>query len=206
MTQWISENLDILGAKHKHLAQARAAIGPLEFQPHPPNLNTLASLIIQQQISVKAAAAINARMDAALGKKITPADMLAVADEDWRTWGLSQQKITYMRDLAAHVADGRINLQKLNSMSDDDIMKMLIPVKGIGRWTVENFLIFALQRPNVWPAHDLALQEGMKRLRKLPQRPKPKEMDKLAEKYVPYRSAAALLVWASLEQKALPSS
>ncbi len=203
MRSWLDDHLDLLSNKHKHLANARLTINPLVFRPKPAQLSSLVNLIIGQQISVKAAEAINARIFARLGNDFTPAACLALPPEEWRALGLSNSKVNYVYDLAQHVADGRVDLAALDQKTDGEIVQILTQVKGIGRWTAENYMIFTMQRPNVWPAHDLALQEGIKRIRKLPARPNPKEMDILGAKYAPYRSAAALLIWAFLESPLL---
>jgi DNA-3-methyladenine glycosylase II len=177
-----------------HIARAIKLTGIPVFQTRPANFGTLTKLIIQQQVSVGAARSINAKLGALL-LNINPDSVLAAADDDLRAVGLSGQKVKYLRDLAQHVSDGRIDIAAMKKLDDKEIVAKLTEVKGIGRWTAENFMIFSLQRRNVWPAHDLALQEGMRKLKKLADRPNAKYMDILGARYAPYRSAMALFGW-----------
>lgn len=165
-----------------------------EFRTRKADFRTLASLIIQQQVSTGAARSINQKFDELIFNANADA-LLAAREADLRAVGLSAQKVKYLRDLSEHVSDGRLDIAALKKLDDTEITERLTRVKGIGRWTAENFMIFALERRNVWPAHDLALQEGMRKLRKLPERPSAKEMDKLGVRYAPHRSAAALFGW-----------
>jgi len=191
---WIQTELENLGARHAHIARAVERVGGPEFRTRKADFRTLASLIIQQQVSTGAARSINQKFDELIFNANADA-LLAAREADLRAVGLSAQKVKYLRDLSEHVSDGRLDIAALKKLDDTEITERLTRVKGIGRWTAENFMIFALERRNVWPAHDLALQEGMRKLRKLPERPSAKEMDKLGVRYAPHRSAAALFGW-----------
>ncbi len=200
MSVWIKSDLEILGGRHVHIARAVEQVGAPIFKTRKPNFATLADLIIQQQVSVAAARSIKNRL-AGLLTDITADTVMAAMDKDLRAVGLSAQKVTYIRDLSHHVSDGRLDIAALKKLDEIEIEKKLTQIKGIGRWTAENYMLFALQRRNVWPAHDLALQEGMRKLKKLKTRPTPKEMDVIGARYAPHRSAMALFGWHYHENK-----
>lgn len=191
---WIAEELEHLSDRYSHIARAVEKVGVPPFRRSRADFRMLAGLIIQQQVSVGAARSINARLDALL-PNMNPDLVLAANEADLRAVGLSGQKVKYLRDLAQHVSDGRLDIAALKKLDDAEIETKLTQIKGIGRWTAENFMIFSLQRRNVWPAHDLALQEGMRKLKKLDERPNAKHMDVLGTRYAPHRSAMALLGW-----------
>ena len=116
-----------------------------------------------------------------------------------RAAGLSRQKIGYLRDLSARVADGSLPLAHLGRLSDDAIIDHLVQVKGIGRWTVQMFLMFRLGRPDVLPELDLGVQNAIQRAYGLKQRPTPKDVLRIGEKWRPYASTASWYLWRSLE-------
>jgi DNA-3-methyladenine glycosylase II len=194
MGKWIAEDLGALSGRYAHIARAVESHGVPPFLTHKAELRTLISLIIQQQVSVGAARSINQKFDA-MFPDANPDLILSANDADLRSVGLSGQKVKYIRDLIQHVVDGRLDIAALKKLDESEIETKLTAVKGIGRWTAENYMLFALQRRNVWPAHDLALQEGMRKLKKLSERPSAKLMDVLGARYAPHRSAMALLGW-----------
>jgi len=167
--------------------------------------HTLARSIVGQQISVKAADAIWARVRAACGEMSPPAVARRRATT-LRACGLSQRKVEYLRDLAAHFADCRVDQASLTGMSDDDVIARLTDIRGIGRWTAEMFLIFNLQRPDVLPLDDLGLVKAIGR-HYLPghapaslMKGKGREqVVELARCWVPYRSVATWYLWRSLD-------
>lgn len=165
------------------------------------HLTALVSSLVSQQLSTKAAAAIFARVLALApgGAIVSHAAMAGIADDDLRTAGLSRQKIAYLRDLVAHVADGRLDLDTLADLSDEVVIARLTAVKGIGRWTAEMFLMFRLQRPDVLPVGDLGILKAVERLYGLPTRPKPERLSMIGEAWRPYRSVACWYLWQSLE-------
>jgi len=194
MAHWTHSELQNLSDRHKHIAKAIGQAGLPSFKTMKADFGTLTNLIIQQQVSVAAARSIKKRLDELL-PGINADTVLAAHDEDLRAVGLSAQKVKYIRDLSEHVLDGRLDIAGLRKLDDSEITAKLTQIKGIGRWTAENYMIFALQRRNIWPAHDLALQEGIRKLRKLETRPTAKEMDILGTLYAPHRTAAALFGW-----------
>jgi DNA-3-methyladenine glycosylase II len=160
----------------------------------PTGFATLMQAILAQQVSRASADAIWARLAAAIDP-FTPEGVLALDDGALRRLGLSQQKARYARALAAEIAEGRLDLRRLGRAADEDAIAMLTAVPGIGRWTAEIYLLAALQRPDVWPAADLALMIAVERLKGLPARPGLKQMILLGEAWRPWRAVAARLLW-----------
>ncbi len=163
---------------------------------------SLSSSIIGQQISVSAARAIRNRFAALAGSDYpTPEQVLAADDETLRGVGLSRNKILAVRDLAAHLKDGRIHAARFDEMDDEAIIKELSAVRGIGRWTAQMYLMFSLQRPDVWAIDDLGLRHGVRKLHGLDTMPTKKEMESLGAIWSPWRSLASWYLWRSLENE-----
>jgi DNA-3-methyladenine glycosylase II len=167
----------------------------------PPTFENLVRSIAYQQLNGKAAKTTFDRVLSAVGGALTPESVLAVTEEQLRACGLSRQKLSYIRDLAARTQAKEIEFERLPDMSDDDVIEHLTRVKGIGLWSAQMFLMFALRRPDVMPATDFGVQMAIKthwRKRKLP---KPDFIHKLARPWAPYRSLAAYYLWRSLDGK-----
>ncbi|HUL74145.1 MAG TPA: DNA-3-methyladenine glycosylase [Vicinamibacterales bacterium] len=162
---------------------------------HP--FGALVRAILSQQLSGKAADTIHGRVAALAGgvEAITPARILALEQAALRSAGVSRPKISYLRDLAAHVEDGRLDLVALETQSDEDVIAAITAVKGLGRWSAEMFLMFRLNRPDVFPVADLGIVKGVQKLFGMKRRPKPRTMERLAEPWRPYRSVAAWYLW-----------
>jgi DNA-3-methyladenine glycosylase II len=158
--------------------------------------------IVGQQLSTKAARTIYGRMlELFDGHAPTPKQLLAADPDAIRAAGLSRPKINYLRDLARHVEDGTLELDRLDELSDEKIIEELTAVKGIGEWSAHMFLMFHLGRPDVLPAGDQGIRNAVKtqyRLRKLPDA---KRLEKLAKPWRPYRTLACLYLWSSLDNK-----
>jgi DNA-3-methyladenine glycosylase II len=179
-------------------------IGPCElhaFAPKDP-FETLCMSIASQQLSTKAAATIFGRFKELFppDRKPTPDRVMTLTDDEIRATGFSRPKVTFIKDLAAHVLDGRLDLAKLRKHSDDEVMAQLVAVKGIGRWTAEIFLMFRLGRPDILPADDLGLMNAVHRAYGLRTRPDAKQLRRMGEAWRPYRSVAAWYLWRSLER------
>ena len=155
--------------------------------------DTLLRMIIGQQISVKAANAVWGKMVNA--NVNTPDKILSASDVSLREVGLSRQKISYSRDLAEKINSGLLNLNEIEHLSSESAHKKLTQVKGIGDWTADIYQLFVLGDMDAFPQADLAIQEGAKRFFKLENRPSPNILLKIAEKWVPLRGAAALVLW-----------
>ncbi|OUS17269.1 hypothetical protein A9Q97_01800 [Rhodospirillales bacterium 47_12_T64] len=186
--------LEALSERDPDMAKAFKKCGLPPVRSQEPGFDGLIRMIISQQVSVQSARAILARLLGEVGD-ITPENILALDDDGMKAAGLSRPKQRYARGLASDVLEGRLNLDQLPDLSDEEVTEHLIQVKGIGRWTCEVYLLFALHRQDVMPAADLALQEGMKLLKGLEDRPDPKEMYVLSESWRPFRSAAARFLW-----------
>ncbi|HET8843134.1 MAG TPA: DNA-3-methyladenine glycosylase [Ktedonobacteraceae bacterium] len=181
-------------------------VGPCTLQPDPNVFEALVDAIISQQISVKAADAIMARVRAALPEKqVTPEALLVFDQESLRTLGLSTSKARYIRNLVEHITSGQLQLDLLSELDDEEIILQLTAVKGIGRWTAEMCLIFTLGRPDVLPVDDLGLVEGVRGAYQLAARPSKLELREMAELWRPYRTFATWYMWGlrRLEMKAV---
>jgi DNA-3-methyladenine glycosylase II len=158
--------------------------------------------IVGQQLSTKAARTIYGRMLGLFGGHApTPEQLLAADPDEIRAAGLSRPKINYLRDLAQHVEDGELELDRLDELSDEKIIEELTAVKGIGEWSAHMFLMFHLGRPDVLPVGDQGIRNAVKtqyRLRKLPDA---KRLEKIARPWRPYRTLACLYLWSSLDNQ-----
>ena len=174
-------------------------VGPCQIVAREPTFETLARSITFQQLSGKAAGTIFGRLRKAVGRRFTATSFLKLTPEELRACGLSRQKIASLTDLAERVARREILFHKLNDLEDEDIIETLSQVRGVGVWTVQMFLIFALQRPNVMPLADLGIRNAVRKAYNLPELPKPAELLALAAKWQPYCSIASWYLWRSLE-------
>jgi len=174
--------------------------GPYRVAYMEPVFQTLVRSIVYQQLSGKAASTIFNRLVAgAKAAPLTPEAILKMRPQKLRTLGLSKQKTIYIRELAKLTRDGDIQFERLPDMEDAAIIETLTRVKGVGVWTVQMFLMFALQRPNVLPVGDLGVRAAMKKAYGLAELPKPQEMESIAAAWHPYRSIASWYMWRSLE-------
>jgi DNA-3-methyladenine glycosylase II len=178
-------------------------VGAYRIEYGPPEFHSLAEAIVYQQLHGKAAATIFKRFAALAGEPLMPEGILKLSDAQLRSVGLSKQKSSYLKDLAAKTAAGLLDFSKLNEMGDDDVIKHLTQVKGIGEWTAQMFLMFMLKRPDVLPTGDYGVQAAMKKHYRKRKMPKPKDMEKIARAWAPYRSVACWYLWRSLDIKTL---
>ena len=177
-------------------------VGPcrLEARRDGTHYEALVRSIVFQQLSGKAARTIHDRFRALYPRRRPrPELVLQSTDEALRAAGLSRQKVGYLRDLSARVADGSLPLAHLGRLPDDAIIEHLVQVKGIGRWTVQMFLMFRLGRPDVLPELDLGVQNAIQRAYGLRKRPTPKDVLRIGEPWRPYASVASWYLWRSLE-------
>jgi len=190
----LEKSLKALGRIEPAFAAALKRVGLPEPRTGTTGYVTLLRAIVGQQVSVKAAAAIWARVEAATGGAEDPANMVATSEEDLRAAGLSRQKISYVKSLADEVVSGRLDFDKLPA-DDEEAIAHLTAVKGIGRWTAEIYLLFAEGRPDIWPAGDLAIQIEVGVIMGLEGKPTEKEIRALSEAWRPHRGAAAVFAW-----------
>jgi len=178
-------------------------VGPCRMEFGPPEFASLAESILYQQLNGKAAATIWARFVALAGEPLTPEGILKLTDEQMRAVGLSKQKSAYLKDLATKTAAGLLDFSRLPELPDEEVIKHLTQVKGVGVWTAHMFLMFTLQRPDVLPTGDYGVQAAIKRHYRKRKLPKPEVMEKIARAWSPYRSVACWYLWRSLDIKTL---
>ena len=190
-----------IGAAIAALAKREPAFAGVVEQygvPEPrssePGAQTLLRTIVGQQVSVAAARAMWAKLEAKFGSPPDLAALLAASDEEMRAAGMSRQKAGYIRSLAELVLSGELDLTSLPA-DDEEAIALLSRIKGIGRWSAEIYLLFAEGRADIWPAGDLAVQIEIGKLLGLGDKPSEKAVREVAERWRPYRGAAAVLAW-----------
>jgi DNA-3-methyladenine glycosylase II len=155
--------------------------------------------IVGQQLSTKAARTIYLRVvDIFGGKTPTPKQLLKAKEKDLRGAGLSGRKVEYIRDLASHVISGELELDRLNDLSDEEVIEEIVAVRGLGQWTAEMFMIFHLERPDVLSGGDLGIRKAVQIEYGLTEMPPPAKVVEIGEPWRPYRSLASLYLWESL--------
>jgi DNA-3-methyladenine glycosylase II len=178
------------------IAELMERTGPFRLtKPTSDNFAALAESILYQQLAGAAAAAIHRRFVALFDGDLSPEAVLALPEERLRAAGLSGSKAASIRDLAAKVADGTVPLEHISRLPDEDVIKDLSVVRGIGRWTAEMFLIFQLRRLDVWPVDDLGVRKGYSLAYGLRELLKPKELQGEGERFRPYRTVVAWYCW-----------
>ena len=178
-------------------------IGPYRLELRPADFTTLVRSIVYQQLSGKAAATIFGRLEKAVRQRLAPRAVLRLTEPEMRALGLSTQKSAYIRDLAERSASGSIDFASLPALTDQEIIDRLTAVKGVGVWTAQMFLIFALGRPDVLPTADLGIRSAMKKQYQLAEPPKPAEMERIGAPWRPYSSVASWYLWRSLDNQAM---
>ena len=197
------------------MASLIARVGAYRLDRRPATYEAMARAIVFQQLAGAAASTIYRRLQAACelaaggqdserslygGFRITPESILALSEEQMRACGLSRQKLSYIRDLAAKTISREVDFASLAAMSDGDVIAHLTRVKGIGTWSAQMFLIFALGRPDVMPTADLGLNMAIMKAYGKRKLPKPKQILQLSEKWKPYRSFACWYLWRSVDK------
>ena len=186
--------------KDRRLAKIIDQVGKYNISQTKNPYESLVEAIITQQLSGKAADSISKRFRAIYGRFPKPADVLKTPDSKLRKAGLSGMKVKYIKDLSARIDSGELRLASMKNLADDEVVAELTKVKGIGRWTAEMFLIFSLGRLDVLPVGDLGLRKGVQKLHSLPELPEKDEIEKIAEKWRPYRTVATWYLWRGLSQ------
>lgn len=192
-----------LSRRDKKLARVIAANPPFKTEPVADLFRAIAESIMAQQLAWAAASTIIKRFKALYpGKEFpSPRDVVATPFEKLRGMGLSRAKAAYLQDLAAKILDGTVAPEKLHKMSDEEVITHLVAVKGIGRWTAEMVLIFDLGRPDILPVDDLGVRKGFQKVYGFKELPKPPEMEKIGEKWRPYRSVGTWYMWKAVDAK-----
>jgi DNA-3-methyladenine glycosylase II len=178
-------------------------VGPCRMEFGEPTFHSLAEAIVYQQLNGKAAVTIFKRFTDAAGTPVTPEGILKLSEQQLRAVGLSKQKSSYLRDLAAKTQSGLLSFEKLADMPEAEVIEHLTQVKGVGVWTAHMFLMFTLRRPDVLPTGDYGVQVAIKKHYRKRKLPKPSDMEKIAKPWSPYRSVACWYLWRSLDIKTM---
>lgn len=186
--------------KDRKLAKVIDRIGEFNLSLTKNPYESLVEAIITQQLSAKAADSISTKFRTIYGKFPKPSDVMETSDAKLRKAGLSYMKVSYIKDLSKKVESKEIRLSYMKNLSDEEIIVQLTQVKGIGRWTAEMFLIFSLGRLDVLPVGDLGLRKGIKNLYSLEELPEKEQIERIAEKWRPYRSVATWYLWRSQDE------
>ena len=186
--------LQVLADRDNDLANILKTLGNPPRWQREPGFATLIRLILEQQVSLAAAKAVFERLDKTVNP-LTPENFLTLEDTELRAIGFSRQKIKYGRALANAIANNELDLEQLSKLDNTTIRTKLKQIKGIGDWTVDNYLLMALQRQDVFPKGDLALAIAVQKVKKLTNRPKPQELAVIAENWQPWRAISARILW-----------
>ena len=178
-------------------------VGSCRMEFGEPEFHSLAEAIVYQQLNGKAAVTIFKRFTALAGEPLMPAGILKLTDAQLRSVGLSKQKSSYLKDMAQRTALGKLDFRRLPEMTDEEVIKHLTQVKGVGVWTAHMFLMFTLRRPNVLPTGDFGIRMAIKKHYKKRNLPKPEQMERIAKCWEPYRSVACWYLWRSLDVKTM---
>ena len=187
------EAVDKLAELDADVKKAVKNYGYPEDRMMPASFQTLIRIIIGQQISRQVADTLWNRLNEQ--NLLYPSDFTSIKEERLMQVGLSRRKSEYIIGIAKAIIEGKLDLKLLSQQTGKKIKEQLTSFRGIGAWTADNFRLFAMQDFDAWPGGDLALQEAMKILKKLPKRPSNSQMNEIAEKWFPYRGAGALMLW-----------
>ncbi len=185
-----------LSAAHPEIERIVTLYGPPPLWRREPGFASLIYTILEQQVSLASARSAFLKL-LEVTAELTPALFLQLDDGELRAVGFSRQKAAYCRNLAGLILDGKLDLEALEQMGDDQIRVELMKVKGIGRWTADVYLLHSLGRPDIWPAGDLALRVGFQEAAGLNERPTEDYLDRIGAVYAPWRSVAARVFWHS---------
>jgi DNA-3-methyladenine glycosylase II len=183
-----------LASRDRYLAAILESLGPPPMWSRKTGFRTLIRIILEQQVSLASAAAMFDRLESSI-IPMSPERLLEMGELRLKALGLTRQKTAYFLDLADSIVQKRLNLRSLVRMGDDEVRAALMQVKGIGSWSADIYLLMALQRPDIWPGSDLALAIAISKIRRTKRRPEPAELAKIAERWRPFRSVAARMLW-----------
>lgn len=182
-----------LATRDPDLRTVYERLGPPPSRREIPGFAALIRILTAQQVSLASASAIWTRLNQIL--EVTPDGVAAATDEEFRAAGFSRPKVRYARALAEYVLTGKLDLDVLAEHDDEAVRAALTAVPGIGNWTADIYLLFCLGRLDTWPGGDLAIQEALRDVKTLPERPNERQARRIAEDWQPYRGAAAQLLW-----------
>jgi DNA-3-methyladenine glycosylase II len=200
----LTEAEEYLIVNDKKLAPYIKLYRPAKLKPHTDYYAELVSSIVGQQLSVAAGTTIWKRVLALFGNKMpTPQELVKISDERLRAAGLSGPKVGYVKDLALHILDGRLDMAHIASLPNNELMLQLTAVKGIGDWSAHMFMIFSLGRLDVLPVGDLGIRKAAMQLYDLPELPDKIALEEIAKdnRWHPYESLASWYLWQSLDNK-----
>ncbi len=186
--------LKYLSVTCPHMHDAMQSCGRPKSRKRDPGFTTLVQIIVGQQVSVRAGAAIWGRLKVLLSD-VSPESVLEVSQDSLCSAGLSRAKARYVTGIAHAIVQGDLDLKRLNRCKEDTIRRQLIALKGIGLWTADIYLMFAIGRPDILPIGDIALRAATASLLGLKERPSPAELGKIGERWRPYRTVASVMLW-----------
>lgn len=195
-TKSLAESAAYLAGKDPDLAAILKTHGPPPMWQRQPGFATLIHIILEQQVSLSAAASMFKRLQQHI-QPFEPERVLQVGEPQLRSLGLTRQKTAYCLHLAETIVTSQLQLGKLARLDDERVRTALMGVKGIGAWSADVYLLMVLRRPDIWPAGDLALAISAQNVKRLSQRPGPEQLNQLAEQWRPFRSVAARMLWQS---------
>ena len=190
----IRASLDHLLTHDKVFKKRNISLDDFPWSYRPPDFAGLVRIVLGQQVSVKAAASMEKKLQKEFGK-LTPEKILARSADELRALGLTRQKTAYIIGLAQAIVDKRFTTRALHKLTDLEVHDAITAHKGFGQWSAQMYLMFNLARPDIWPHGDLGIQEGMRRYLNLEKRPTAQETLKLGDRFAPHRTAASLLLW-----------
>lgn len=191
----LNADLTALAVQDQDIAEHLKRLAPILIRRAPEGIATLVRIILGQQVSTKAASTLFVRLQNACGDEINPTSLLALGDAGLRAQGLSGRKASYTLDLAQAIATGQIDPTSWPALDDQTVTAQITSQRGLGPWTADIYLMFALKRRDIMPAEDLAIRAGYAKLKGLNEPPSIKELRDLTQPWQPYRSAAAMLLW-----------
>jgi DNA-3-methyladenine glycosylase II len=194
-TESLRAAVDLLAASDQDVARVLARIGYPPPRSREPSFATLAHIVLAQQVSVASAAAVWRKLEGALDGEVTAERFLTLGDAELRAIGFSGRKAAYVRGLAEALVSGELDLASLALLDEEEAIAAITQLKGFGRWSAEIYLLFALGRPDTFPADDLAVQVAYRRLKHLDARPAAKALRVLVEPWRPFRGAGASFLW-----------
>ena len=183
-----------LAVRDRLLAKIHAKYGDPPLWQRAAGFRTLVHIILEQQVSLSSAKSMLLRLETAI-QPFTPERFAEVGESYLRGLGVTRQKSAYLLHLSESLVSGRLKLQSLSRLSDDQVLEKLTGIKGIGLWSANIYLLMAMRRADIWPAGDLALAVAIKELKGLATRPSPEELELIAEAWRPHRAVAARMLW-----------
>jgi DNA-3-methyladenine glycosylase II len=193
-TKTLAHAAQDLAARDEILARILATHGAPPMWRRATGFTTLVHIILEQQVSLKSAKSMLRRLQSAIDP-FTPENFISLGESYLRGLGVTRQKSTYLLHLSNSILSGDLSLARLSRMTDDDVRLRLTRIKGIGSWSADVYLLMAMRRADIWPAGDLALAVAVKELWGLEFRPTPDELERIAERWRPYRAVAARMLW-----------